>query len=399
MTTMMTIPRSYAAAKVGLIVLFVALNFRYVFHTPYRAGDRGIVAFYLLTAVIGIIWAAIGMANGGAMDGIVDYLRLYVGWSLAYLVIIIILKTGDAFVALHWSIISAGILIAIINIFAIAEYRFSLGLINQGVVDQLDMRVGFHEGYVQITTQNIGSLFFICPYLITCVFRRDALNIAPTLTRIALVLTLLIAVFSGRRALWIVLLITPFIILGYSYLTRTRSRNQNLEWLFALGAAMAVVFALVVVRTYGGATISFLTEAFSETDERTIQSRYLIDGFMDYPVLGSGFGLDAGYVRSRLAPWLYELSFHQILFNFGAVGSSIILAIFIHYLKNSIAMISQRMPDTNGSFCILIGLSGFLIGTYSNPYLGSFDFLLILATLPLLASYRVTDNKLWAGRA
>lgn len=393
----MTIPRSYAGAKIGLIALFVVLNFRYVFHTRYRHADRDIVVFYLLTAVIGIIWAGIGLLNGGAIEGIVDYLRLYVGWSLAYLIILVILKTGNVFLAIHWSIVIAGIIIAIINIFAIAEYRFSLGLINQEIIDQLDMRVGFHDGYIQVVTQNIGSLFFICPYLIASQFRTDKVNVAPRLTQISLVLTVLIAVLSGRRALWIVLVLTPLLILAYSFLTQTRDRNRRLEWLFALGGAVAIIFALVVVRTYGMATISFLTDAFSSVDERTIQSRYLIDGFKDYPVFGSGFGLDVGYIRSKMSPWLYELSYHQILFNFGVVGTLILGTILFYYMKNSLQMIAQRIPGTEGAFCIVIGLSAFLVGVYSNPYLGSFDFLLILATLPLLASYRITAHDLSPG--
>ena len=395
---MMTIPRSYAGAKLALIVLFVAMNFRYVFQTPYRSADRDIVAFYLMTALIGVVWAGIGLLNGGAMDGIVDYLRLYVGWSLAYLVILIILKTGNAFLAFHWAIVVAGILIAIFNVVALAEYRFSLGILNQGIVEQLDMRVGFHDGYVQITTQNIGSLFFICPYLITWALRRDRINVAPTATTIALALTILIAIFSGRRALWIVLLLTPFFVLGYSYLTRTRDRNRGLEWVFAIGGAAAIVLALVVVQRYGMATISFLTDAFSEVDERTIQSRYLMDGFRDYPVVGSGFGLDVGYIRSKMTPWLYELSYHQILFNFGVVGTLFLATILGNYLKNSVQMISQRIPGTEGAFCILVGLSAFLVGVYSNPYLGSFDFLLVLATLPLLASYKIKGRDLQTGR-
>lgn len=397
MTAMMTIPRSYAGVKLALIALFVALNFRYVFHTQYRAADRDVVVYYLLTAIIGGAWAMIGTFNGGSTDGIVDYLRLYVGWSVAYLIIVLLLKTSDAFRSLHWAIVIAGLCIAAINFIALAEYRFSLGAVPAVVVDQLDMRVGFHDGYVQITTQNIGSLFFICPYLIACVFRTDAPAVAPRLTRVALILTVLIAALSGRRALWIVLVLTPFLLVGYSYLTQTRDRNRGLEWLFALGGVVAIILALVVVRTYGMATISFLTDAFSEVDERTIQSRYLIDGFKDYPILGSGFGLDVGYIRSKMYPWLYELSYHQMLFNFGVVGVLIVASIFLYYMKNSIQMIAQRIPNTEGAFCLIVGLTSFLVGVYSNPYLGSFDFLLVLATLPLLASYRITGQKLQSG--
>src|SRR3954464_7750643 len=70
----------------------------------------------------------------------------------------------------------------------------------------------------------------------------------------------------------------------------------------------------------GIAVLDHVSAAFSSEDERTIQRGYLISSFMDQPVLGSGFGANAGYTRNPALPWLYELSYFQMMFNFGLVG-------------------------------------------------------------------------------
>jgi hypothetical protein len=39
-------------------------------------------------------------------------------------------------------------------------------------------------------------------------------------------------------------------------------------------------------------------------------------------------------------------------------------------------------------FALLVGLLSFMVGVYSNPYLGSFDFLVYLGILPYLSTFR-----------
>jgi O-antigen ligase len=134
-------------------------------------------------------------------------------------------------------------------------------------------------------------------------------------------------------------------------------------------------------------TLLYLNSAFSAEDERSIQKRYLIEGFWEMPLFGSGFGGLTEYVRSEESPWLYELSFHQILFNFGVVGSVLLTLSFLYTFIKAVRTIkANAAPAENGVVSVLFGACGLLIGAYSNPYLGSFDYLLVLGFLPLVIS-------------
>ncbi|MDH1213496.1 hypothetical protein N5C38_20915 [Pseudomonas chengduensis] len=127
--------------------------------------------------------------------------------------------------------------------------------------------------------------------------------------------------------------------------------------------------------------------AFSSEDERSIQGPYLIKGFIENPFFGSGFGGYAGYTRSETSPWLYEMTYHQLLFNLGVLGISILVALFGYY-SFKICLFSRRL-DSDAVYLpsIAVGLLGLAIGSYSNPYLGSFDFLLLVGFLPVVVAH------------
>ncbi|MFM6369904.1 MAG: hypothetical protein ACKPGN_17050, partial [Dolichospermum sp.] len=96
-----------------------------------------------------------------------------------------------------------------------------------------------------------------------------------------------------------------------------------------------LIAALIGATTPFDLILQFIYSAFSSEDERTIQSAYLIDGFVNYPYFGSGLGVDAGYLRSDNFPWLYELTYHQLFYNFGTFGVLIILVTAFLYIRKA----------------------------------------------------------------
>lgn len=386
--TMITFPRSFAEVKIALIGLFLATNLVLSLTRGRQLELRQALpagVFYLIVAALGIIWTGVGAINGGDPDAFADSLRLYVGWSAAYFLLIVVLRQFDATAILHNAIVLAGIAIAVVNALGIYDFYFKLGLFPPWLLDDLSMLVGFHDGYVQVTSHNIGYLMFVGGYLIAWHCRSEGkqtgLGKLPT---VSLIMTIAITIFSGRRATWLALLATPAYILVLSVLSHSMVRTRNLGRLLAIGAVLAAVAFLIAPLD---ATLDFVQSAFSPEDERSIQSGYLIDGFLNYPVMGSGFGMSAGYLRSDVSPWLYELTYHQILFNFGVVGTSVIAGTAWYYFRQALRVADPARSTVKGAFELLCGSVTFLIGTYSNPYLGSFDFLLVIAVLPLLSTY------------
>jgi hypothetical protein len=125
--------------------------------------------------------------------------------------------------------------------------------------------------------------------------------------------------------------------------------------------------------------------AFNDGDERTIQSTYLLNGILNNPILGSGFGGYAGYQRSDVRPWLYELTYLDNFFHFGIPLSIFLFATIYYYIFNAIF----KKYDGSRFYvaCIGYGVFNFMIGIWSNPYMGSFDFLLQISLLPLLVAH------------
>jgi hypothetical protein len=117
----------------------------------------------------------------------------------------------------------------------------------------------------------------------------------------------------------------------------------------------------------------------------------LYKSFTEYPIFGSGFGGYAGYTRNLETPWLYELTYFQLMYNFGVVGLFFIAVIFFIYIALAIKQLRIQNEFQTNDRALLVGLISFLIGTYSNPYLASFDFLLYLGMLPVLS--QIYKNK------
>ena len=315
----MSFPRSFLLAKLICLAFFVLvhiIDFRRNRH--FRVHSR-ILIFYCCVAIGGLTWSLVGLVGTGELLGIFDCLRIYVAWSAAYLLILTLLRNDDGLRYLHSAIVLSGLLIAAINLFGIYDQYFQIGVISESVQKELSLGIGFREGYVQITSHNIGSLLFITPYLLAIQFcgnsGRGSLN--SKLTKLSLIASILISALSGRRALWLCILLTPLIVwflaISSTSLRSIKPLAQKLLAVMACGFAFALIL-LVATNAQpsesGILILDHLSQAFSSEDERTIQSGYLVSAFMDQPVFGSGFGAYAGYLRNDERPWLYELTYH-----------------------------------------------------------------------------------------
>lgn len=392
MVVSMVFPRSYILFKIPVLFIFIFSSFVLLFKNKKFFLNLKIYIFYMSLILFGVIWSLIGFFNGGSLIGITDNFRLWVIWSVFYFIIIILLIQRDSLILIHKSILISSFFIFSINLLGILNFYYNWNILSESFVDELDLKVGFHDGYVQLTTQNIGSLFFIIPYLISLQFRKEVFKLNNKYTKISLLLSLTIAIFSGRRALWLCIFLTPILILVYSLLQQNFSqiKKNYRKFIFVqLFFGSFVLFGIFQTDVFDSPTITHLKNAFSAEDERSIQKSYLLDGFENYTIFGSGFGVGAGYVRNDKAPWLYELTYHQILFNFGIVGSLLILILILVYIILIIENINFYKDNSIIPFSILIGITSFAVGAYSNPYFGSFDFLIYISMLPYLATLNI----------
>src|ERR1044071_4629806 len=113
----MSFPRSFVLGKLvclGFFLFVHLLDVRWI--RGLRIYPR-ILAFYCFVAIGGLAWSLIGLTGAGNLVGVIDGLRLYVGWSAAFVIILTLLRNEDGLRALHHAIVFAGLLIATVNLF------------------------------------------------------------------------------------------------------------------------------------------------------------------------------------------------------------------------------------------------------------------------------------------
>lgn len=387
-----TFPRSFTEVKFVLLVFFFLFNSATVCASSKIIVKKRLFKFYFFLGLAGCLWSIIGVINEGYIEGIVDSFRLYVIWSIVFIVIFDFLRINGDIRIIHKAIAVSGVMIAIVNFVGLYDQAAGIGIISESLRKELDLFIGFREGYVQITSHNIGSLFIVIPYLLTLELRSDAREYSSTLTRISLALCVAVAVLSGRRALWLSILMVPAIIIFYSYFTSSfRLIKRNVRKLLVLYFVGCIVASsapfLMSINAVDIKVLQHISSAFSSEDERMIQKGFLFDAFTKHPVVGAGFGAYGGYTRSLDRPWIYELTYHQMLFNFGLLGvlyHLLLFALFFYYVTR---IIRRKTEGSAIPFAMMVSLVTLLIGAYSNPYLGSFDFLIYIGLLPYLATF------------
>ena len=211
-TSMLCLPRSYAAIKLSFLLLYVFQQCIKILLGKKIYINGNILFFYLCVMMLGAVWSLIGLVHGNPTAAIYDHLRLYIGWGLAYLIFLSLLRM-DGVINIHYSVVVSAIIIFGMNLFALLDHAGGFGMISDEIKKELDMYVGIHGGYIQITTHNIGSLFFILPYLTMLYLNKNKFEATKLNNeKIALMLSLIVAVISGRRALWISIILLPFFL-------------------------------------------------------------------------------------------------------------------------------------------------------------------------------------------
>lgn len=393
-TSTATLVQSYIVVKLLFLAVFLVAAFVDVAREQKVVVYPRLVVFYVALSVMGIMWAIVGLLHpGNYVVGAYDALRLYSLWSVAFLALFSLLRSQPSLRWLHNAMVLSGILISVINLVAVADQIAGWGLISEGVRDQMELRVGIHDGYIQITSNNIGALFVVVPYLLALTFRTDAGKLNSALMKVSLVLCLVVVAVSGRRALWLVVALAPWVILALAMVTKSQSAITARAKRFVLtySVAGAVALGVMFVRPATIEELGYvgrLQKAFSAEDERAIQKPYLIDSFKEWPILGSGFGAYAGYLRNEERPWTYELTYHQALFNLGIVGLALLGGLIALYFTYVVRIMRECTDRFAIPFAILVGYCGLLVGAYSNPYLRSFDYLFLAGLLPFLSTFR-----------
>lgn len=232
----------------------------------------------------------------------------------------------------------------------------------------------------------LGGAFFAAPDVIENKF----------IMLITLGLIALTAITSGRTAFILALLIG---ILTFLFL----SSNTNSSFKSRLNILTILTFAsflvLYVATTFRNIDISYIIEISLNKitsgggNERSIQSRLLLDSFFNNYALGSGHGVGVDYVRSDKFPWRYEAVWFATLHRVGFLGTLVYLLPIIYYLTYIFKKFISKGLSINDRFFLGGFISAFMASN-TNPYLEGipFQWMYILPFLAFFFHKKSTKN-------
>jgi O-antigen ligase len=398
---MLFVPTAYRPAKIVLLGLVLAGVVASVLRSGRIFLHRSIVRWTLVMVVTGVCGIVIGVLNGA--PGALRVSTVYVFWPMLFT----LLASGIR----RPSTVDGLMRVLVLATFAIGVYSLSFVLFRAGwfpgwLYIELDQgqEIGFYAGFIEFNLYSIASLFFLVPFSLAALLTWRRSKRPPVSRRwlwISLALGLMAALLSGRRALWLILALSPLIILAfYLRLPRRHLRFRPRTVLLTASTVGLVIAVLLFALPYAYAfsmssVLANLREAFdaqadSGASVRQEQFRALLNGWLANPVFGAGHGASAaafGSVRSEDQPWSYELYYVALLYQTGLFGFLIYSAGVLWIFRLGFRIIRGGKALGLHMVPVLSGMTCFLMATATNPYLAKFDCLWVIFVPVALINY------------
>ena len=387
---MLFVPTTYQPVK-GVLLAVLVLGVATDALARGRLRLHPVVGFWtLLLVTVGMGFMLLGLMRQA--PGAIRVGTVYVLWPIAYTVLVSGLDDDR--------LLDGMLRVLVVSAIVIALYGFSyllhvVGWLPAGwylPVDQ-GQALGLHQGYVELNINSLASILFLVPFLIGALLAwpgEEALPVRRIWLWVAVTTGLLLVLLSGRRALLLVLALSPAVALAFRALLpperRRSTRGTLLRGLIGGAVALVLLLAYLQIKYQIGFHSIWLmfAQGFAFTRDvsaslRRQQFFALLQNWAAAPVLGAGHGASAaGSLRSISQPWAYELSYLALLFHTGLVGFLTYSAGVVWIYWMGIRMI--RSGERAGLFMIpiLVGLSCFLIGNATNPYLEKYDLMWVV---------------------
>lgn len=400
---------SIKVAKIVLLLFIVAISFLKYFRVDNcKTHMASLMYMSGIMVIFGLLYTLVGLLNG--TPGAVSMVTVYVVWPILFTIIIFLLNK-NSFDKLYSMMVFVPIAICIYAIFfVLVRSHIWPGELFLEIYDAGNMGVGFHEGYIETSMPSMGTLMFLLPFVFTilCFWPPQyKKKIGYALLYMALLLGLAMVLVSGRKALILVLFLSPLLVYLFS-LFITGGEGKRLRRLLLWQLFFSLVILLILFRSfseyYEFSLDSILLQFMSGFDFESSMSSYyrleqyyaLINSWMAAPFFGNGFGaVAAGSIRNESTPWAYELYYLALLNQVGIFGILVYASGILWIYANSVRIISKGGYYAYYMLPAIVGMTCFLIATATNPYLTKFDFMwVIFIPVAIINSYYMQQNKL-----
>lgn len=260
---------------------------------------------------------------------------------------------------------------------------------------------GINIGFLKIFSPNITNLiflgafcvsYFICSYnkvnkfFIACITGLIFINVFFTM-RTAFIISIGLAV-----------ILTVALLL---YLKEFKFKLKDVLKGVIIIALLTVLFnkqALVILDKVkysftGKTAITTSAEDLGSTI-RMEQLKGLIKDWVNYPIIGSGNGVNSKYVVRSESSGVYELTYIAMLFQRGLVGVSIYFTLVVGILFSLIKRLKNNRSEIYILIPTIVAFCSIIFANATNPYIEAFDHLWMLF-FPLVILNLTSHNNLF----
>jgi hypothetical protein len=393
----------------ALLLLFVAVRgvARFCLHLHLKT-----VVWTLTLACVSFFFCLRGMFLG--TPGSVQCLQVYVIWPIVYLILLGGIDRMRILKGLERTLFFSTVFIGLFGVF----YSLSqLGVLPgipylETFFSADDLGIGTFDGYARLNFPGLNSFPFLIPFFMAMVVvrwsRQDRTWFSRLWMSTALLLNLAVVLISGRRALQLVTMLAPFLILAFVSFQPAGQRLVLKTSLRRVAVVMVVgiVISVPLLSLVYSIDLPGIAERFSSgfdfsptsfddsPDARRQQYFALMNGWHEHPLIGAGLGASAyGSIRSEAMPWAYELYYLDLLFQTGVLGFVAYTAGILWIYWTGIKAIRQGGSDCQLLVPVLVGMSGLLVATGTNPYLARFDGIWVIFLPIAFINYRLLRRQ------
>lgn len=396
---MLVVPTTLQAPRGVFLVLIVGVAC--VLSLRVWRIHRDIMLLWLLTILIGLLGVVWGVINSA--PGALKVTSVFLAWPVLYFLFI-----GLAHEPRVIKPIESALLLGIFLATLMALTVMLAGLLGYGgvifpLLEFQGAAFGNYGGFIEFRTYGLTTVMYGFPFVVSYILvRRDELYGFRKLGIYLLLLAIVLAILgSGRRAFWLVMLLSPFIVLTFLQCSACRLRSLSLCSLTFKASALAVLTIASIVGALGLdplALVENFVSAFqgqeASSGARYLQAASLWEAFTSSPVIGHGLGSTVDVVRSHETPWAFELSYLALLMHVGLLG----LFIYVGAI-GWVILKGMELSREDGEFAklfvpLVTALCAFLIMNATNPYLVKFDYLwVIFLPVALINAYLTQRSK------
>ena len=395
--TMIAFPGIYMKYKILiLLVLTVLLVARELgMHV-----NKNVIIWFMVYIFSSVFFTVLSILNGNkdpfnfALVHIIEPL-----WFMYFFTTV----TPDYYIHIKKSIVVSTLFVVICNIVFTLGINMGISVFQEPLFNVFGIYPnygGYSMGFVKFTSQNISWLLFTVPFCFADLI-RESTNDCTEFKKLkkleiwVVLLGLVNALLSLRTAFLLGILIAPVLAIFFKCISNIKFNKHLIRKTVYL---IPFVFIIIMYMSVNGklgtiingivtkVTISFNSSSYTNNngivDEgasiRKNQIQALIETWREKPVLGWGEAANAKRVIRSESSGSYEITYLALLMQRGAIGIAIYAVQILWMYAMGIKIIRQNSFYSGEMFAVLVGHIIIFLANATNPYLDSFDRLLVL---------------------